>query len=518
VRRRRSLASPPPPASSHASSHASRQLVAAPNPARAPAPARVRLASRSAEVFRHVVVPVSPPGGVPTSSEEDTVDAVLVDDATAAPDTGGARTGTPTARIPVHLRVGDLPVIDERVVNPSGWRRDTGPELGLLLGHVGHTAWEEVRRISSRYGSHRVLLLVPAPWGRLAVEGVQERRLPEDPGERARILHQLRGVVDTAGLHWTQPDRARWLVEVAARGVPVLATDLDQLATRLAVPLAAALDGADVAVLDDPEARERFSIQLRNAALRHHGATAVWRELARDHGLPSGSPPSVSVLLATNRPEAVPAAVRRVACQRHPRTELILALHGDGWPTELERQLREQVPFPLQILRVPSDRVLGEVLAAATERASGELLAKMDDDDLYGPDHLTDLVDAMRYSGATVVGKGSEYVYLEELDTTIRRFPTGAESANRNLAGGTLLVGRDALRQVGGWQRARRAVDQRLLDDVIRAGGTLHRTHGRGFLLMRTGGRHTWDVPVDYFLRQAVAQWRGLAADVAGVA
>ena len=38
---------------------------------------------------------------------------------------------------------------------------------------------------------------------------------------------------------------------------------------------------------------------------------------------------------------------------------------------------------------------------------------KVDDDDRYGPEHIWDLVLARQFSGATVVGKGAEFVYLE---------------------------------------------------------------------------------------------------------
>ena len=48
---------------------------------------------------------------------------------------------------------------------------------------------------------------------------------------------------------------------------------------------------------------------------------------------------------------------------------------------------------PVNVLRVDTDRPLGAVLDAAA--ASCALLAKMDDDDVYGPEHLWDLVLAV---------------------------------------------------------------------------------------------------------------------------
>ena len=72
------------------------------------------------------------------------------------------------------------------------------------------------------------------------------------------------------------------------------------------------------------------------------------------------------------------------------------------------------------------------LLGLAPGRAQGTLLAKVDDDDTYGTEHIWDLVLARHYSGATLVGKGTEFVYLETLDTTVRR-PSGVPEATGEL-------------------------------------------------------------------------------------
>jgi hypothetical protein len=144
----------------------------------------------------------------------------------------------------------------------------------------------------------------------------------------------------------------------------------------------------------------------------------------------------------------------------------------------------------------------------------------MDDDDWYGAEHISDLVLAAGYSGADLVGKGSEFVYLEGAGKTIRRGLGTGETPSRTLSGGTLLVRSSVLRDIDGWRGLPRGVDVALIDDVASAGGTLWRTHPFGYLLNRTPveeHRHTWDVDDHYFERQAEQTWDGLALDVAGV-
>jgi len=152
---------------------------------------------------------------------------------------------------------------------------------------------------------------------------------------------------------------------------------------------------------------------------------------------------------------------------------------------------------------------LGEALAEVTRRARGSLITKVDDDDRYGPEHIWDLVLARSYSGATVAGKGAEFVYLQSRDLTVRRY-MGSEHYTDVVAGGAMLLSRGDLEDVGGWRPVPRSVDRALLDRVLHAGGLVYRTHGFGFIYTRHEHGHTWDPGVDYFLQDPRAAWRGL--------
>ncbi|MCC5947063.1 MAG: glycosyltransferase [Nitriliruptoraceae bacterium] len=492
---------------------------AARNAAQIPAPARVVLAGEASAPLSLTVVPVSQ-DGVALAQDDGhgtrTVDAVVIGSDVTRQTSDRLAVEAGALAIPL-IRLGKQPLIDARAWNPRGWRRETGGDLGVLLTHPDRTrSWGAVERLARVADRDRIVLLVPAHWSGIDGRGFRVRTLAEGR-ERSPMLQALRGVLDLPELHQSVPDRARWILELSARGVPVAADATTDLADWLAPELLHVLAEVAGADLDDPECRERVSIDLRRTAHRLHGPTSRWNAIAADAGLPPVPEPSISVVLATNRPDRVRRALERIDRQDHRAVEIVLALHGDGFNGDLERHIPNWTDRPTTTLRIPRDRTLGAVLNEATARASGDLIAKMDDDDLYDRRHLSDLVEALRYSDATLVGKGSEYVYLEELDVTIRRLPHGAERPNRNIAGGTLLIGRDDLREAGSWQSSPRAIDQRLMDDVEAAGGRVHRTHGHGFVLFRTAGSHTWNAPVDYFLRQAVAQWRGLALEQAGV-
>ena len=97
---------------------------------------------------------------------------------------------------------------------------------------------------------------------------------------------------------------------------------------------------ADESILEaDQLRREAFSVAMRRSALRDHSLRARIRQLLAATTLCGPPLPSVSILLATRRPERLTAAIDSVACQKYPCVELVLALHGDGFD-------RDEVDLP----------------------------------------------------------------------------------------------------------------------------------------------------------------------------
>ena len=87
------------------------------------------------------------------------------------------------------------------------------------------------------------------------------------------------------------------------------------------------------------------------------------------------------------------------------------------------------------MIRVDGELTLGDALNAGVEASRGELVTKMDDDDYYSTEHLWDLVLALEYSGADLVGKAAEFVYLEEIDVTVRQISPGRRTRGWRAAG-----------------------------------------------------------------------------------
>ncbi len=250
---------------------------------------------------------------------------------------------------------------------------------------------------------------------------------------------------------------------------------------------------------DDHLGWQVASVDARRHALRQYGPAAAldaW--------------PTVSVVLVTHRPDHLEHAFRQVSRLRYPRLEIVVGAHGGRVDAARVWELAQDAPFPVTVVAVDGSRTLGEALQACSDRAEGALITKMDDDDHYGPDHVWDLVLARQYSGAQIVGKALDWVYLESQDTTVFRPTYAAEKYADFVAGGTMLISRADLAAVGGWRPVPKSVDRALLDRLLADGGLVYRTHGIGYVYVRHSAGHTASVRDEHFLTKTTATHAGL--------
>jgi hypothetical protein len=154
------------------------------------------------------------------------------------------------------------------------------------------------------------------------------------------------------------------------------------------------------------------------------------------------------------------------------------------------------------------------ILTSLASQSQSDFIAKMDDDDYYGPEHLRDLVDAALDTGADVVGKAMNYVYLEPLQLTVRRFaPHGTQAVelwSDWVCGGTILAKLNVAKAAGWFGDGNTAVDRYLLTNVTNNGGKIWRTFGAGYIYRRTFTFHTYVTNYSKYLQGANEQKVGI--------
>src|SRR5699024_5337336 len=123
-------------------------------------------------------------------------------------------------------------------------------------------------------------------------------------------------------------------------------------------------------------------------------------------------------------PHQVEHVLRTLGEQRDVKLQLTLLTHGfEVDPATIRALARDHGVANHTLLAADASVPLGDCLNRLVDAAEGQVLAKMDDDDHYGPNYLADALHAMSYSGAELVGKQAHYVYLAGADVMALRRP-----------------------------------------------------------------------------------------------
>ncbi|WP_441402951.1 glycosyltransferase family 2 protein [Arthrobacter sp. 2YAF22_2] len=304
---------------------------------------------------------------------------------------------------------------------------------------------------------------------------------------------------------------ARVISQLAVAGVPMLLANLaSEMSELLGTELMAELQSLGNRTFHSDLERESFSINCRRAGLRGFSPAKRW---INTFSTPLVTDESVSIILATRRPQLLPRILQQIENQSATEIEVIIGLHGHTEPdTEVVRML-EKFRFEAKLILFSEECSLGSVLNGLTRAAGGRFISKMDDDDWYAPHHIEDLLLGKSYSGAGLVGAPVEFTYIESADLTTQR-GFEKECFTEHVAGGTILLSKELLQEVGGWRATRSAVDRGLIDAVLASGERVYRIHGQNYLMHRRSPvpgvmAHTWSAGDEVFLRNCINQWDG---------
>lgn len=227
-----------------------------------------------------------------------------------------------------------------------------------------------------------------------------------------------------------------------------------------------------------------------------HRVDSVLRAVGAGAHLRTEHRPVVSALVSTNRPHQLEHVLRTVGEQRGIELQLALLAHGfapdEAW---ISRLAREHGIEHLTLLTAEDRVPLGDCLNRLVDAADGDVLAKMDDDDLYGPDYLSDAVNAMTYSGADLVGKQAHYVYLAGSDVMVLRRPELEHVYTDRVMGSSMVFTRELADQCP-FKPLTRGEDSAFLAAAVDSGARVYSADRFNYVQMRDAdtGAHTWAV------------------------
>ena len=297
---------------------------------------------------------------------------------------------------------------------------------------------------------------------------------------------------------------ARRVFEILASGTPVVTTRSPAVEHWF--------DDTEISIVDSQEEAELMLRALvRSPELRdrqvHLAQRRIWREHTFSHratqllsavgldDLAAWARPRVSVIAPTIRPHLVPGIIETAGRQTGVDVQLVLTLHGfDDDEQRLQQLAREAGVRELVVLRADRETTLGANLNRMVQASDGDVIAKFDDDDIYGEHYLLDSCFALDYSGAELVGKHARYLYLQAMDATVLQSPE-REHRWTDLVGGPTMVGPRATWESTPFEDRTLGEDTTFQRAVLAAGGGIYSADRFNFIQIRTARTgHTWHI------------------------
>nr|WP_275587045.1 glycosyltransferase [Arcanobacterium pluranimalium] len=256
--------------------------------------------------------------------------------------------------------------------------------------------------------------------------------------------------------------------------------------------------------------REEYGYYGQMKVLSAHTYSHRVDDILNDLGLTEHTVgmPGVSVLLATNRPHQLRHAFEQCARQRGVETELLVCANGFDVTAE-HYALAEKFELSPRWIKPQHEDTLGDYYNLLLRHARFPVVAKIDDDDIYGAYYLLEQVTALRTMNADLVGKKSHIVrfhggVMNEADEAnslpgVDALPyrdavafDGAEHQFVSFVPGPTMVMTASLAQELGFDTRNRGEDTAFIHKAIGAGAKIWSTSRFGFVQNRFVSGHTW--------------------------
>ena len=130
--------------------------------------------------------------------------------------------------------------------------------------------------------------------------------------------------------------------------------------------------------------------------------------------------PKASIITPTYRKDMIDRCLKNFGRQTYPEKELLIVYNGDDFDT-YQSLYRDKFREDVKLLNVPSELFAGGCLNQGILQSEGEYCFRMDDDDYYGPNYISDMIMQARSIRADLFGKPPVPLYSENSDEVFVR-------------------------------------------------------------------------------------------------
>lgn len=247
---------------------------------------------------------------------------------------------------------------------------------------------------------------------------------------------------------------SRRVFESLACGTPVVSTESVGMRRLLGNHVRVARDSEEASshlrtLFDDEEARAREGHLVFRHVHENHTYGHRMADMRQWAGLPEqdNTTIAVSILMVVRHHTNALRGIEDFEVQSHPNKELLLVLHGSSFDLDAIRQ-RAHASTHVHTLNVGDDTTVGGCLNRGVEIASGEYVATLDGDCIYGERYIADMMLAANFADAEILGKGTYFTCLETRDGLELKSVRPEHQITDFVIGSTLIARRDLLAEI----------------------------------------------------------------------
>jgi spore maturation protein CgeB len=231
-------------------------------------------------------------------------------------------------------------------------------------------------------------------------------------------------------------------------------------------------------------------------------------------------PPFVSMITPTKEPGDYVRIIENAFAQTHERLELVVGfgyLYSEADIADFidrfeEESRRTGRTIRLRHVHFREKVILGYKLNALMHEATGEVIAKMDDDDYYGPNYVSDMLLPMRWGDFDLIGKNQTFWHDVQSDKYYLKNLRGAHRT-MDLVFGATFVGRRTMFLRNPFPERRTGEDTLELAQLKSNGYRIYSADPFNFCYRRRASQHTWDLPTDFWERDCEELPEGFGLD-----
>ncbi|WP_447893714.1 glycosyltransferase [Vreelandella sp. GE22] len=322
--------------------------------------------------------------------------------------------------------------------------------------------------------------------------------------KRFKVFLNVNTIVDSPTM------MSRRVYELLACGTPVVSTPSKAIEEQFAgiVHVANNAEEANIIVerlLTDEHFWEKTSHIGYREVMKKHTYTHRLEDIKSSLGYEvNDSKPLVSIITCTRRPNMIDRIVENMTRQNYPNCELILVLQdfSESQKEELVKKIKEK-PSNIVVIEAlvnDSSDTLGERFNKAADIAQGEYIAKMDDDDFYFENYLSDMLIPFSFGDYGLVGKKELYMYLSGSKKLIKRF-AGMKHREVDFVAGATFVFKSEIFKKYKFNALNRGEDSDLISRMKADNIKIYAADPFNFIVWRGEvTAHTWGATDEYFI------------------